>query len=105
MMIKPWDVWYAAVRFEDSEQVKSRPVVVTSSGIAFILAFKVTSHMPRNEWGEYALIEWQYAGLRKPSTVRIGKPLQLATSDMTRRLGSLHPLDVVNIQKIVAGQR
>ena len=79
MTIKPWEVWFAAVRFEDSPQIKNRPVVVTSSEAVCVMALKVTSHVPRNEWGEYALQHWQAAGLNKPSTVRIGKRLRDAS--------------------------
>lgn len=105
MTIKPWEVWFAAVRFEDSPQIKNRPVVVTSSGAIYVMALKVTSHVPRNEWGEYALQHWQAAGLNKPSTVRIGKRLRLQQSDMVHRIGKLHPLDILNIQRIIAGNR
>lgn len=105
MTIKPWEVWFAAVRFEDSLQIKNRPVVVTSSGDIYVLALKVTSHAPRNEWGEYALQHWQLAGLQKPSTVRISKRLRLQHRDMIRKIGRLHPLDIVNIQRIIAGNR
>ena len=105
MTIKPWEVWFAAVRFEDSPQIKNRPVVVTSSGAIYVMALKVTSHVPCNEWGEYALQHWQAAGLNKPSTVRIGKRLRLQQSDMVHRIGKLHPLDILNIQRIIAGNR
>lgn len=105
MTIKPWEVWFAAVRFEDSPQIKNRPVVVTSSGAIYVMALKVTSHVPRNEWREYALQHWQAAGLNKPSTVRIGKRLRLQQSDMVHRIGKLHPLDILNIQRIIAGNR
>lgn len=105
MTIKPWEVWFAAVRVEDSPQIKNRPVVVTSSGAIYVMALKVTSHVPRNEWGEYALQHWQAAGLNKPSTVRIGKRLRLQQSDMVHRIGKLHPLDILNIQRIIAGNR
>ena len=69
------------------------------------MALKVTSHVPRNEWGEYALQHWQAAGLNKPSTVRIGKRRRLQQSDMVHRIGKLHPLDILNIQRIIAGNR
>lgn len=105
MTINQWDVWLAAVRFEDSPQVKKRPVIVTSSGDVYVLALKVTSHAPRSVWGEYALQHWQFAGLDKPSTVRIGKPLRLQKSDMVHRIGALHPLDVMSIQSIIVGSR
>lgn len=105
MTIKPWEVWFASVRFEDSPEVKKRPVVVTSSGEIYVLALKVTSHAPRNEWGEYALQQWQAAGLKKPSTVRIGKRLRLEYRDMVHKIGRLHPLDIMAIQRILAGSR
>ena len=105
MTINQWEVWLAAVRFEDSTEVKNRPVVVTSSGDVFVLALKVTSHDPRSQWGEYALQYWKAAGLQKPSTVRIGKRLRLQHGDMIHKIGRLHPLDIVNIQRIIAGNR
>jgi len=105
MTIKPWEAWLAAVRFEDSQEVKKRPVVVTSAGNIYVIALKVTSHIPRNEWGEYALQQWQAAGLSKPSTVRIGKRLRLQQSDLVHKIGTLHPQDILNIQRIIAGNR
>ena len=105
MTINPWEVWFAAVRFEDSPQIKNRPVVVTSTGNIYVIALKVTSHNPRNEWGEYALQQWQSAGLDKPSTVRIGKRLRLQQSDLVYKIGKLHPQDILNIQRILAGAR
>lgn len=104
-MIKPWEVWLAAVRFEDSPQIKNRPVVVTSTEQIYVIALKVTSHAPRMEWGEYALQQWQAAGLSKPSTVRISKRLKLMGRDMVHKIGDLHPLDILNIQRILAGSR
>ena len=105
MTIKPWDVWWAEVRYEDAPTVKRRPVVVTSAGDVYVLALKVTSHAPRSMWGEYALIHWQYAKLSKPSTVRIGKRLRLEERDLVSQIGALHPQDIINIQRIIAGSR
>lgn len=105
MTINPWEVWLAAVRFEDSPQVKNRPVVITSTGKIYVLALKVTSQAPRNSWGEYSLQRWKEAGLNKESTVRISKRLQLALTDMLFKIGDLHPQDIVNIQRIIAGKR
>lgn len=105
MQIKPWEVWFAAVRFEDAPTVKARPVIVTSSGQIYVWALKVTSKVPRSTWGEYQLTQWQYAGLDKPSTVRISKRIKLEQRDMIRRLGTLHAIDILGIQKIMGSQK
>lgn len=105
MQINPWEVWYAAVRFEDTPEVKLRPVVVTSANEIVVLALKVTTHPPRECWGEYALQQWEAAGLKKQSTVRIGKRLRLEHKDMRDKVGRLHPLDIINIQRFLAEKR
>ena len=105
MQIKPWEVWFASVRFEDSPDVKARPVVVTSSGAVYVCALKVTSHKPRNRWGEYQLKQWQYAGLKYESTVRVEKQIRLERRDMIHRLGTLHPIDILGIQDVIASKR
>lgn len=98
---RAWDVWMANVEYEDCPGTsKQRPVVITSSGEVYVLALKVTSHAPRNEWGEYALIRWKEAGLRKPSTVRVGKRLRLRERDMVLCVGRLSTVDIMAIQKI-----
>lgn len=102
----PWEVWYAAVRFEDSNIVKDRPVVITSDGKVFILALKVTSTPPREGYyGEYALKEWAYAGLKHQSTVRVSKKLKLPYSSMRRRIGKLHSSDIIAIQNLIANRK
>lgn len=101
MQFNRWDVWFASVRFEDSTEVKSRPVVITDHGEVYVLALKVTSHAPRDVWGEYALVYWREAGLSKPSTVRISKRLRLEPHDMIRKVGTLHPADIMSIITIM----
>lgn len=101
MHFERWEVWFASVRFEDSREVKARPVVITDSGEVYVLALKVTSHAPRDMWDEYALVYWREAGLIKPSTVRISKRLRLKPGDMIRKIGMLHPADIMSIVRIM----
>ena len=96
---RKWEIWLANVKFDDSDEVKQRPVVIVENNIAFILALKVTSHTPRKGfYGEYALKYWQEAGLNKESTVRISQRLKLEEHDLNRRLGRLHSSDILQIQ-------
>lgn len=102
MQVKPWEVWFASVRFEDAPTIsKPRPVIITSYGDVFICAFKVTTHEPRDTWGEYQLTQWQCAGLDRPSTVRLSKLVRLQQQDMIHRVGTLHPIDVLGIQLVL----
>lgn len=100
---QPWDVWWADVRFEDQPtETKVRPVVILSSGELFVVAIKVTSHVPRDQWGEYALIRWKEAGLPKPSTLRLQKRLRLQRADLRARIGALHPSDIFAIERLLS---
>lgn len=101
MQVEPWEVWFANVRFEDETGTKDRPVIITESGTVFVLALFVTSHVPRNNWGEVELIKWQYAGLNRPSTVRVTRQLELLESDLRKRIGKLHPIDILQIQRYI----
>ena len=60
-----WEVWWAKVKFEDEPDiVKTRPVVIFDNRQAYIVSFKVTGQMPRENFkGEYVLQKWQEAGL------------------------------------------
>ena len=101
MQVEPWEVWFANVRFEDETGTKDRPVIITESGTVFVLALFVTSHAPRNNWGEVELIKWQYAGLNRPSTVRVTRQLELLESDLRKRIGKLHPVDILQVQRYI----
>lgn len=92
-----WDVYIANVPFEDLPQKKVRPVVILENSVIVINCLKLTSQVPRN--GEYSLQRWKEAGLAKPTVVRISKRLALDPNNLIKRIGTLHPIDIVEIQK------
>lgn len=97
--MRKWDVCIAAVPYEDLPTVKVRPVVVLEDKIIAVYCLKMTSQSPRK--GEYVLQKWREAGLHKPTTVRISKRLQLSADNIIKRIGALHPVDVMEIQKLI----
>jgi len=102
---QPWEVWWAEVYFEDHpEEAKRRPVLVLENQTCIVLSLKITSHPPRMDsfMGEYALQKWHYAGLTKPSTVRISKLLRLQRSDFVDKVGELHPIDIGVIERYIS---
>lgn len=97
-----WDIWYAKVKFEGSNIVKERPVLITGIDSAIILALTITTHPPRDYCdGEYLIKQWQAAGLTYESTIRSTKRLKLLDSDIIFRIGRLHAVDVIKVQNIL----
>lgn len=92
-----WDVCLANVPFEDIQQSKIRPVVILDDSAALIDCLKMTSQKPRK--GDYPLQKWKEAGLHKPTSVRISKRLALNSAEIVKRIGALHPLDIIEISK------
>lgn len=101
--INKWDIWVANVVFEDNPKVsKVRPVLVISPEEYYVLSVKITSHSPRNNYfGEYSIKYWEEAGLLKPSTVRLSRKIKLNYNELLRRIGSLHPTDRQNIERLL----
>lgn len=97
---KPWEIWWAYVSFEDEEaEGKERPVLVLDGDIVYVIALMITSHEQRNLYGEYDVTKWQSAGLKKPSTIRVTRRLQLQESDLIYKMGDLHPFDIVMLKR------
>ena len=96
----PWDIYIANVPFEDIPQSKPRPVIILEDSVLAVDCLKMTSKPPRR--GEYALQKWHEAGLLKPTTVRISKRLLLNHNALLRRIGAVHPIDILEIQKRIS---
>ena len=98
---KPFELYKVAFEFEDRRGVfKNRPVVVISprqfSDRVLVLSIKVTSKEPRAQTpGEVVLLDWEKAGLTKPSVARCSKLAQIPVSKFTNesRYGRLSSRD------------
>lgn len=90
-------MYIANVPYEDMAQSKICPVVILSDSFLVIDCLKMISKPACQS--EYTLKEWKYAGLRKPPTVRLSKRIELDCSSFIKKVGSLHPLDIIEIQK------
>lgn len=95
----------ASFAYEDKpDQVSDRPVLVLENKEMYpVLVTKITKHAPREGYtGEYSIKKWKEAGLDYPSTVRLAKRLKLQETDFRRKRGRLHPIDIIEIQKILS---
>ena len=58
----------------------------------------MTSHPPRHNFpGEYQIIRWVQAGLKKPTTVRISKLLKIQYENIIKVRGRLAETDMLQI--------
>ncbi len=97
LSVTKWDIYLANVPYEEIAQAKIRPVIVLDDQTVLVDCLKMTSKPPRP--GEYELQQWQAAGLKKPTTVRISKRLALSNTAFIKRIGSLQPVDIIEISK------
>lgn len=91
------DLYWARVAYEDDPtQYKVRPVLALDDNNALILGAKITSALPRNvSWeNDYPLIDWQEAGLRHQSTVRLNHIQEIQPINY---IGHLSQRDIDNI--------
>lgn len=98
MTIKQWEIYWAKVRFEDSPEVKTRPVVIINANIVAIVCLKITSQNRGDEPPEYSIREWQKAGLDKESYIRHDKFIRLRESDLGEKIGRLNEIDQLLLQ-------
>ena len=95
------EVWLARLVFTDGQESKRRPVLVLHDfGDDDLLVAPVTSHPPRT--GEdVAVGQWQEAGLKLASTIRVGKLATIEKSCLERRLGSLRAKDHIAFREVL----
>jgi len=94
-MYNRWDIWLASVAFEDSPQVKNRPVLIMKErdDNCSVLVLFMTSHPPRDEW-DYLLQDRTSAGLNNETVVRTEKLREIPFSKMIHRVGRLDIMDM-----------
>lgn len=100
-MMKRYEIWRAKVRFEDSEEVKERPVLIWNDTF-FVIAYKLTGTNRGNSDEEFSINYWQEAGLDKPTFIRIRKVLRLEPSDLLYQIGELDRRDQLRFELRIA---
>ena len=94
---EPFEIWLVRFLFlDDPSRSKVCPAVCLSYDDRRLRAVmaKVTSHAPRlDSPGELALLDWESAGLLKPSCVRCSQAIDIPDSSIYRRMGMLSNKD------------
>lgn len=95
------DILLVPVVFADGSGVKNRPVVVVfDTGDADLLVAPVTSQ-PARSTRDVPVNNWQAAGLRLPSVVRLEKLATVEKSTAVKKLGRLVADDRSKIRTVL----
>jgi len=101
MSFSPGDVLPVPVVFSDGSGHKNRRVVIVfDSGDADLLVGPVTSQAARSS-RDVAVANWQRAGLRLPSFVRLEKLATVEKSTVDRKMGNLAPDDWEKVKTVL----
>lgn len=103
-----WEIWEADVPFEEGKGSKRRPILILSEEDCFIISLKMTSHEPRYKEleGEFEIMKWKEAGLKKPTVIQCSRKLKLKEEMMTgKQYGRLSATDIVGLQAMLKYMR
>jgi mRNA interferase MazF len=101
MSFSPGDVLLVPVPFSDGTGYKKRPVVIVyDSGDADLLVAPITSQAARSPC-DVPVVNWQRAGLRLPSIVRLEKLATAEKSTVVRKMGRLAPDDWEKVKTVL----
>jgi mRNA interferase MazF len=87
------EILLVSLVFSSQAGNKRRPVVVVYDSVdADLLVAPITSHVARTSF-DVTVTQWQQAGLRLPSVVRVDKLATIEKSTILRQLGKMTPSD------------
>jgi mRNA interferase MazF len=96
------EVLLAWLVFSDGQGAKRRPVLVVQDfGDDDLLVVPVTSQAARSS-ADVVVANWQGAGLRLPSVVRVEKLATIAKSCVARKLGQLPASELIRVKETLA---
>lgn len=101
--MKRYEIWWARVKFEDSPEVKKRPVLIWNDCAFVLIAYKMTSTDRGDNRDEFKVEYWKEAGLTKETTIRITSVLRLEKADLVSQIGELDYRDRLRFELRIAG--
>lgn len=96
---KIWDILKAKIYYQDTNNYKIRPIILLDGINGIYLSLKITSNIKRNGLEEYQIIDWQNAGLTKPSNIRLSKLILLPQDYIIEKYGILQLNDRIKMVK------
>lgn len=95
MSYEPWDIWWAYVKYRESNIEKIRPIIILEDRTALVIGLYVTSASPRPGYSDYVIQDWQSAGLMNESTVHLEERLRINPEKVLTRIGRISQRDKI----------
>lgn len=95
------ELWWTQFPFEEIDKSKQRPAIIIDSDTIAILSAMVTSKDKKNPYS-IKIDEWEKAGLKKESWVRIDRIVRVEEWRLTRKIGVLTESDFNKVTQLVA---
>lgn len=99
-----WEIWHARFNYSGSSGYKFRPVIIVGINPDGSLAMMITSatnklHLEH----DYPILDWQRAGLEKPSIARVDRIAQIPPNYLgtAQKIGQLSERDIANISVLL----
>jgi len=91
MTIKEWEIHWAFVKFEDSDEVKRRPVLIINKSRAAIVSLKMTGTDRGDDVRECRIDEWREARIVNEIQELLADEIkaQLSKGACTRKIAQL----------------
>ena len=99
----PGEIWLADIPFTDGSASKIRPVLVLWLDAGDCVVAAVTSASARTS-SDLSIANWQAAGLRVASTVRLSRLDCLEQTLLVKKLGKISASDAQRIKQVWAEQ-
>lgn len=102
-MPSPGEIWLAKIPFTDGSASKIRPILILWLDAADCVVAAVTS-APQRSPSDVPLVNWQVAGLRVPSTVRLSRLDCMEQILLVKKLGKVPSDDAQRIKQVWSQQ-
>lgn len=102
---QPWEIWHARFDFSEGHGYKYRPVIVLATRPDGSLVAMVTGAANKLSLAhDYAIREWEAAGLDRPSIARLDRIAEIPAGYLgtAGRIGRLADGDIAAIKTILA---
>ena len=93
------EVWVCRFAYTSGQDAKARPVLVIRDLGMDCLVCRITS-VAHYESLDYALADWQSAGLDRPSTIRVARLVTIEKSLLRARIGRLSEADRESVRTL-----